>query len=278
MMFWPILVLGGLLQPDTDASLAEACQQMVPWVQRQLGAQGQILVRPPLVLGGDLTAAELDRWYRETLEPAARAMAANYFVRRPDRPVVVLLFASEQSYRQAARRVFGDTQVSSYGYYKPQLHTLLVNTSRGTAGALHELTHALMAFDFGDAPPWLAEGLAALHEDCLVSCDPPRLGGRVNWRLATLQRALAESRLPPLVELLDRKDFDGPDQALCYAYARYFCLYLERRGLLADVYRRMRNARQRSPAATMPSEGLIPGTALTQLDVDFRRFAAALVQ
>lgn len=276
MIFWPIVVLGGLLQPDTATPLAEQCQQMVPWLQRQLGPQVETLVRPPLVLGGDLSQAELERWHRATLAPAARAMAATYFVRPPDCPVVVLLFAGEESYRAAARRMFGDKQVSAFGYYKPHLHTLLVNTSRGPSGALHELTHAMMAFDFSDAPPWLAEGLAALHEDCLVTGDPPRLEGRLNWRLATLQQALDAGRLPPLAELFARRSFDGPEQAVYYAEARYFCLYLQRRGLLAEVYRRVRDERQQRPAAALPSP--VPGLSPAQLDADFRRFAAALVR
>lgn len=278
MVFWVILLLGGLAQPNAGQSaaspLAEQCAEMAQWLGRQLGPQSQTLVRPPLVLGGDLAAPELERWHREVLAPAARAMAASYFTRGPDRPVVALLFASETAYRQAARRVFGDTELSSYGYYKPHLRTLLVNTSRGTSSALHELTHALASFDFPQAPAWLAEGLASLHEDCRIRQDPPRLEGRVNWRLARLQEALAAGRLPSLAELVARPDFDGPDQALCYAHARYFCLYLQRRGLLAEVYRRARDARRKNPSARLALDDLVPGVSPAQLEADFRQFAA----
>jgi hypothetical protein len=258
---------------SSTVSLPEQCDQTAQWLARQLGPTGQTLVRPPLVLGGDLTPTELERWHREILAPAAQAMQRAYFHTRPDRPVVVLLFAAEESYRQAARRMFGDTDVSAYGYYKPPLRTLLVNTSRGPSGALHELTHALQSFDFPDAPAWLSEGLAALHEDCQIL--PDRLEGRVNWRLARLQSALTAGTLPPLAELFARPDFDGPDQALCYAYARYFCLYLERRGLLGDVYRRVRDAAKAGGAPLSLAE-LVPGTPPEQLESDFRRFAAAL--
>jgi hypothetical protein len=283
MVFWPILLLAGLGQAGTAAAgtatgLADQCQQMVPWLQRQLGARGYALVRAPLVVAGDLPVAELERWHRETLAPAARAMAAMYFVRQPDRPVVVLLFSGEDAYRRAARRMFGDLEVSSYGYYKPHLHTLLVNTARGTSGALHELTHALAAFDFPAAPVWLAEGLASLNEDCRIVHAPPRLEGRVNWRLARLQEALAAGRLPTLAELLARRDFDGADQALCYAQSRYFCLFLERRGVLAEVYRRARSEHQRDPKGAISLAGLLPGREPAQVEADFRRFAVGLVR
>lgn len=284
MVFWVSLLLGGIAGVGThgaDSSAAvqsDRCAEMAQWLGRQLGPTARTLVRPPLVLGGDLSAAELERWHDEVLAPAARAMAATYFDTPPDRPVVILLFARETSYREAARRVFGDTEISSYGYYKPHLRTLLVNTARGRSGALHELTHALQAFDFPQAPPWLSEGLASLNEDCRILTDPDRLEGGVNWRLTRLQAALREGRLPSLAELIARDSFNGPDQALCYAQARYFCLYLQRRGLLAEVYHRARDADRKNGGARLSPAELVPGVPPGELETDFRRFAAGLTE
>ena len=85
-----------------------------------------------------------------------------------------------------------------YGYYKPQQRTLVMNISTGGGTLVHELTHALIDFDFPLVPDWFNEGLASLHEACHILPDESRIEGLTNWRLPGLQQAVAERRLPSL--------------------------------------------------------------------------------
>ena len=233
-------------EPSNGAArgrLEAACDESAAYWRRQLGAEGRALARPPFVLAGTLDESELHGWYEQTIRPAARAMAAQYFERPPDRPVAILLFPDEAAYRAQAERLFGDRAVSRHGYFRPHLHTLVVNAASGRSALLHELTHALMAFDFPDAPLWLREGLASLHEDCRIEAHPPRIVPLPGARRETLQRALADGRLPSLKVLLRASRFDGAERAVDYALARHFCRFLDQHGALPSVYRAVRAQR-----------------------------------
>lgn len=281
-----LLAVGGLVaaaqrpgqmavQGDSSA-LAEPCQETAEWLGRQLGPGGAVVVRPPFVLGGDLPGMELERWHREVIGPASQAMGERYFKSSPDRPIVAILMSSEASYCGVARRVFGDSDVSTHGYYKPHLRALVVNVSRGSASVLHELTHALASFDFPAAPAWISEGLAALHEDCDIVQNPPGLQPRAGGRLEVLREALDANRLGPLSELLARPNLHGPDEALLYAHARLFCLWLERRGLLCDVWAGVREAQSDDPSGHATVARLTGDGAGRRLEADFRQFLRTL--
>jgi len=63
-----------------------------------------------------------------------------------------------------------------------------MNIATGGGTLVHEMTHALMAPDFPQAPIWISEGLASLYEQCRV--EKQSLKGDPNWRLPELKRAL----------------------------------------------------------------------------------------
>lgn len=229
--------------PPEQAMLRTACSQLADYWRRQLGTEGRALVCPPFILAGNLTERELQTWHDRTIRPAAHVMRATYFDREPDRPITILMFADEATYRAEAERLFGDRAVSRHGYYRPHLNTIVVNGASGASALLHELTHALMLPDFPEAPAWLWEGLAALHEDCRIESEPPRLTPLPGARLRTLQRAMAEGRLPSVAWLLQTPRFEGPERAAHYALARHFCRFLDDRGVLQPVYREFRGRR-----------------------------------
>lgn len=237
-----------------------------------------MIVRAPFVIGGDLEETELARHYDRTIGPAARAMACNYFDTPPDKPITVLLFSGEQSYNRYAQQLYGDEGISVYGYYKPHLRTLVMNIATGGGTLVHELTHALIDFDFPHVPAWFNEGLASLHEQCHIRPDETGIDGLINWRLDGLQKALGAGRLRSLASLIGNDDFRGPQQTTNYAQARYFCLYLQEQGVLEDFYRCFRDSQADDPLGKRTVLELFPNRTWDDLDADFRRWAAGLKQ
>ncbi len=106
---------------------------------------------------------------------------------------------------------------------------------------MHELTHSLMAIDFPSAPIWISEGIASLYEQCKV--DNGVLKGVQNWRLPELHNGISSNRFTPLKYLFksDTKCFRMLRESLHYAESRYFCMYLQERGLLERVYKAYRS-------------------------------------
>jgi len=265
------------LSATGEPLLDDACRETADWIARQLGPRGRAIVRPPFVVAGLTSEAELDAWHRDLVAPAARAMAAEYFDRAtPDEPITVLLLSSDKDYRSSARALFGDEDVSSFGYYRPHLRTILVNLGRGSSGLRHELTHALMAFDFPAAPEWLNEGLASLHEDGQVRPDGAGIDGAVNWRLELLQEAAGRGRLLTLPDFFREGDFQGSGKGLGYAQARYFCLYMQRRGVLREFYRRFRDEPGDDPTGAALVAAAFSGRCWGEIDADFCAWTMSL--
>jgi hypothetical protein len=249
---------------------------MADWIGRQLGPGHHVIVRPPFVLAGDLSEAELLRWYRETIEPAAVAMGDDYFVARPTCPVTVLLYAEQTAYRRESRRLW-QSEVSRHGFHRPGLHLCAAHVEFGPTALRHELTHVLMEFDYPCAPDWLAEGMAALHEDVRREAHEERLVGLPGRRRAALQAAIADDRLPTLETLIGRPRFSASQTPTQFAHARFFCLYLQQRAMLAPLYRRMaRSARSAAESRVAAAEhgGTSPSATLRPADLGFRGWAA----
>lgn len=269
------MAFAGKAVPKSEAlskagpDVGEACRETADWLGRQLGDQA-VLIRMPFVLGGDLPPDELLAQYHDILAPTAHAMAAEHFGTVPDEPITVLMFSDEASYRRHARQLFNEEPTTRFGYYRPQLRTIVVNTAAGPGPLRHELTHALMAFDFPGAPDWLAEGLATLCEDCRLD-NSGRFLGATNWRLPVLQEAIRRRHLPSLGQLM-AGETRAADERLWYAHARYFCLFLQYRNRLGPFYRELRRGRSGSDALTR----LHPASSPAQIEADFRAWVLQL--
>lgn len=109
----------------------------------------------------------------------------------------------------------------------------------------HELFHLMVRNDFGDVPPWLDEGMAALYEVSAVTDG--RIIGVPNWRGRVLHDL--GSKQPTVEQMIKMnwfdfsggdKDFDTERQAVIHAKARYFILYLQNKSKLGDVYQAFR--------------------------------------
>lgn len=252
------------------------CTKTADKLRPQLGRECAILVREPFVLAGDMSEAELDGWHQKTIAPAARALARCYFRTVPSKPITVLLFSGEASYDRYARKLFGETGVSVYGYYKPDRRTLVMNISTGGGTLIHELTHALIDFDFPDVPDWFNEGLASLHEQCRFKPNAAGLEGLPNWRLPGLQKAITEGKLGTLEAVMQNDDFRGADVGRNYAQARYFCLYLQEKGLLEEYYRRLKEGHEKDPRGIAAAKSLFEPERWTTLDREFQAWVLSL--
>lgn len=261
--------------PPTAELVAE-CDRVADALAEQLGEGCAVVVHAPFVVAGNLSSDELEEWHQRTIGPAARAMAASYFSVAPNRPVTVLLFRDEQSYNHYAHALYGEAGISVFGYYKPSQRVLVMNIATGGGTLVHELTHALMDFDFPRVPDWFNEGLASLHEQCRIRDDESGIDGLENWRLPILQQAIEQRRLRSLESLLTDDDFRTDNVGLNYAHARYFCLYLQRQGKLEEYFRRFRAERRQDPRGAATVAALFAPLSWSELDQQFQAWVQGL--
>ncbi len=177
-----------------------------------------------------------------------------------------MLLANHKTYVHWATRLFNDTDLPHFGYYRPGDRTLVMDISTGTGTLVHELTHALITYDFPKAPTWFDEGLASLHEQCVVGED--RITGKTNWRLEGLQEAVRSGRLRPLRDLVTKRDFRGRLLGLNYAHARYFVMYMQERKVLRAFYAHFRGQTGGGGADVKAIEHVF-GRPLAEVDKSF---------
>jgi hypothetical protein len=256
--------------PKVATSLQHQCVERAQRLRRQLTSDHVVSIHSPFVLAGD-PAIDLQHEYDKVIQPATRMLNRRFFDRTPDRPLRILLHSSETTYRSNAERLFCDHDISRFGYFKPGRYAVLANLAEGDAALRHELVHALMHFDFPNAPPWLQEGMATLYEaiDCSTDASGPCWKPIPSWRLAILQRALNATRPPRLRQLVHAPHLEGPREAVLYAEARYLCMYLHRVGRLESVYRGVRKDVQRDPSGELGLLAAFPGCSWSDLE---RRF------
>lgn len=185
--------------------------------------------------------------YRGTLQRMIRHLYAEYFTKRPDRPILVYLFRDKPSYDAYCRSAFRAPPATPYGFYLARERKMVMNISTGTGTLAHEIVHPLLGEDLPGAPAWFNEGFASLYEQSLEFDG--RMLGRVNWRLPGLQAAIRAKTAPSLAELLalSPERFYGDGRGIHYAAARYLCLYLQERGELGRFYRRFKGGLAEDP-------------------------------
>jgi hypothetical protein len=244
----------------------------------------RVAASPPFVLAssaqhsaGDLAAigAELNR--------AVEFYANQFGMPRPGHLIMVYMVPYVGALRELALKLHGIRITdSSIGYsYRDDMSLLGVIPRRITGTLKHELFHLLVRNAFGDIPPWLDEGMAALYEVSIH--DGATLRGTPNWRGPVLER---HWKLRPSIRELvnaDWVDFDAEAedavrarllrQAANHATARYFVLFLQERGQLAAVYAAMRaRSPLREGAPSAPRQAALErvlGQSLDAVDAQF---------
>ena len=207
-----------------------------------------VCVEEPFVVAGDVTPKQMERWSRGTIRWAVSKMKSKYFHKNPEQVLEVWLFNGKESYQRNVTRLFGRKPTTPYGYYSPRHGALVMNIRTGGGTLVHEILHPFMESNFPACPSWFNEGLASLYEQSGERNG--EIWGKTNWRLAGLQRAIANRGLPTFEDLCKTTTSEFYDDAagVHYAQARYLCYYLQEQGKLATYYREFRNSAARDPS------------------------------
>lgn len=263
---------------ERQRQLAIACDRKAAELAQRLEPSFRVISRPPFVLAGDVADGQLDHLYREMIQPTSRALSLMYFDQEPHQPVTVVLFASESTYRATAMRIDRRSAANYHGFYIRDDRRLMINASTGEGTLSHELTHALAHFDFPHMPEWFDEGLGSLYEECDFSEDGLRLTGHSNWRLNHLLHAMHHRQLGGLERLVASREIRNEKQAVDYAHARYFCLFMQERDLLPLFYRKFRANVAQDPSGLQTLREVFNVSTLDSVDREFRNWVVDLYE
>jgi hypothetical protein len=240
-----ILLLATLAFGVFNAAAARAAafspadfQRHVKTLQKKLPSdQFTIVVTPPFVVIGDDPPEEVRRYAKETIAWTVKRLKEAYFTKDPGEILDIWLFKDEESYEKHAKALFRTKPTTPYGYYSHADRALVMNIATGGGTLVHEIVHPYMAANFPECPSWFNEGLASLYEQC--EDENGQIHGNTNWRLAGLQKAIRNGRLPSFKTLCatTSDEFYEKDRGDNYAQARYLCYYLQEKGLLHEFYR-----------------------------------------
>ena len=257
--------------PDYD--LAHDQRERIELAKRELGPRTRTkIVDGVFVVVGDTSGTAL-------MESALAAYFNGRFDRRPERAISVYLFASTERYEAYCRAHLGSPCVSGYGFYRPDLRRIIMNSGLGLGTLTHELVHPIIETDFPSAPSWINEGIASLYEAPVIP-RPGEIHGRKNWRYPRLVSALADKQEKSLVSIerlfaLSDGDFRGEHEALNYALARYFCQWLDGQNQLWPFYRAWRD-NYASDRTGLKAFAEVTGLGPDQADRKFQRWLGAL--
>ncbi len=193
------------------------------------------------VIASNLSESETEKIVNNTIDRAVECFYNDFFTARPADVTTIFLFKDDATYRYWAKKLYDDTDLSRFGYYKPNSKVMLMNISTGTGTLVHEMTHALVRYDFPDIPSWFNEGLGSLYERC--SLNNGSILGYVNWRLPDLQEAIHDNSYTNLDKLVatNEDEFYGNRSGFNYAQARYLCMYMQEKGVLKNFYKTFRD-------------------------------------
>jgi hypothetical protein len=225
----------------------EAAQRYVSQLVQRVSPDFHVAATDQFVLASSSghSLAELLRIGRE-LENVLAFFKTEYGVTPPAYLITVYMVPSDSALGQFATKIHGlqlpDLTIGYSFQSDLSISGWIVLEYIGTL--THELFHLAVRGHFGDIPPWMDEGIAALYEE--AEFKQGRLLGLKNWRGEILKQ-FWDSR--PTIEQLvgmNWRSFDGLGprrgptdicRAVNHATARYFALLLQDQGILPVVYR-----------------------------------------
>lgn len=252
---------------DYDSKISE--------LRKQLPEEFLLKSHSCFIIASNMSEDETGRLIEHTIATAEDCFYNNYFEIKPDELITIFLFKDDNTYRYWAKKLFGDTDLSRFGYYKPSKRVMLMNISTGGGTLVHEMTHAFVRYDFPDIPSWLNEGLGSLYERC--SMKNKEILGHTNWRLPELLDAIKDKTYTSLDALTSTSDeeFYGDNSSLNYAQARYLCQYLQQKNLLKNFYKTFRDNYEKDKTGKTFLEE-VTKMKLTELDYVFIEWVKTL--
>jgi hypothetical protein len=234
------------------------------------------------------SAEELKR-VGESLEQYLQFFVSKYGMRPPPFLITVYFAADRRQLRELARKLHGiDVAPGSIGYSFLADQSMVGWADGKAYGTFaHELFHVMVRGNFGDIPPFLDEGMAALYE--VSRFDQGRAVGVGNWRGVLLRKFWAER--PGIKDLVQMNrgaldDVAGASevggasgkQAANHATARYLMLYFQERGELLPVYKAFRSRKVNDRPAAQGVELLeaVLGRSLGAVDTEFAEWFGKL--
>jgi hypothetical protein len=261
-------LLAALALSSSDALAAPPPPDPMDTIHAELGATVPTVTEAPFILAGPgWTLASLHT-VTDLVRRALDALYTGRFTTHPARPVAVYLFASAEPYERFCRSHLGEKCMSPFGFYRPDVRTIVMNAGPGIGTLTHEMVHPLVEADFPSAPTWIDEGLASLFEAPVLS-RAGEIHGAKNWRLPRLRQAVTSAKeqgQATLTALFGMSDstFRDDDESLHYAMARYACQWLDERGQLWTFYRTWRDHATDDPTgekAFLAATGQTPAQA-----------------
>ncbi len=220
---------------------------------------------------------------KRRLEVYRNFFSSSFGLKLPPYMVTIYIVDNIGELRRLASKLHGfKLPSSSIGYCSRDDMSILVLCKYRLTGTLfHELFHLMARTTFGDIPPWLDEGVAALYE--VSKIEGNGVIGIKNWRGKVLQD-LWNIR-PGIRELVsmnwDTFDDEGEGgrrtadkQAVNHATARYFMLYLQNHNKLATVFRKIQSLTPENYEVHPVDDAIkilesVLGKSIDKIDVDF---------
>jgi len=271
------------LLPLADESLAKIR------LEKRLSSQGykaNIYAKGRFVIGSisNHTEAELNK-IATLLNKALLFLQSTYQFKLPDKLFTVYLVPDGRKLKNVGDKLHGlNVNYATIGYsFRDDLSLAAIVNGPNVGTLKHELTHLLVRTNFGDVPPWLDEGLAALYEVSRQEGD--YLRGLPNWRGQVLEHYFTSYPVD-LISLMtmnwlnfDARNMRKEKQAINHALARYWILYLQDKGLLTQVYSTFKNVDIKAITSNYEFDvntliNKATGKSLSQLEIEFFNWLA----
>lgn len=236
-----------------------------------------IIVEKPFVVIGDESAEMVKRRSQSTVKWAVDKLKQDFFTKDPENILNIWLFKDEISYRKHAKEFFDDEPDTPYGYYSSANKALVMNISTGGGTLVHEIVHPFIEANFPDCPAWFNEGLGSLFEQ--AGEEDGHIVGYTNWRLAGLQRAIRQKKLPQFQTLLatTERQFYTADTGTNYAQSRYLLYYLQQKGLLVKFYKEFYDNRKTDTMGYKSLQKILGEKNMTAFQTRWEEFVLNLV-
>ncbi|WP_263418388.1 hypothetical protein [Terriglobus albidus] len=181
------------------------------------------------------------------LAPYKSSLIRDFKMELPNDMVLVYalpIVGSVNEYAEALHRLQLPPGTVAYSVYE-DLSIVGMGGEESCGTLAHELTHLMIRGNFGDAPAWLEEGLASE-----IAVGIPSVNSFLfekSWRDEMLQKEW--SQRPSLATLIDggwdmyqaKSQDDLQRAAAVNAMAACFVRYLDKQGVLREVYSQIKN-------------------------------------